>query len=97
MHRANELAASARIETAGALQQLRRDTELLNYHFHSLSRTGRRKLGQIDVALATARKIDECESFDEAVTWLDSSEVRAVLNEPSVLQRVLQMPGDGQL
>jgi membrane glycosyltransferase len=97
VHRANELAASARIEMAGALQQLRQDAGLLKYHLDSLSHAGRRKYGPIDEPLATARtKIDACERFDEAVTWLDSSEVRALLNDPSALQRVLQMPGDGQ-
>jgi membrane glycosyltransferase len=96
--RANELAACARIEIAGALQQLRRDAELLNHHLGSLSHAGRRKFGQVDVPLATARtKIDECECFEEAVTWLDRSEVRALLGDPSALQRVLQMPRDGQL
>ena len=95
--RANELAASARIEMAGALQELRQDAELLKYHLGSLSHACRRKFGQVDVPLATARtKIDECERFDEAVTWLDRSEVRALLSEPSALQRVLQMPRDGQ-
>jgi membrane glycosyltransferase len=80
---------------AGALQQLRQDAELLEYHLQSLSVSGRRKFRQIDVALATARsKLDECGTFDEAVSWLDTSEVRAVLNNPALLQRALQMPGD---
>jgi membrane glycosyltransferase len=95
--RANELAGSARIETAGALQQLRQDAQLLKYHLDSLSHASRRKFGHIDVPLATARtKIEECERFDEAVTWLDRAEVRAVLNNSAVLQLVLQMRGDGQ-
>jgi len=94
--RANELAGSARIEMPGALQQLRQDVQLLKYHLDSLSHANHRKFGDIDVPLATARtKIEECERFDEAVTWLDRSEVRAVLNNPAVLQRVLQMPAGG--
>lgn len=96
--RANELAGSSPIGTTGALQQLRQDAELLEYHLQSLSCSSRRKFGQIDVALATARsKIDECGTFDEAVSWLDRSEVRAVLNNPALLQRALQMPQDTHL
>jgi membrane glycosyltransferase len=94
--RANELAGSARIEIAGALRQLRQDDELLEYHLHSLSHASCRKFGQVDVPLATARtKVEECERFEEAVIWLDRSEVRAVLNNPAVLQRILRMPDDG--
>jgi membrane glycosyltransferase len=96
--RANELARSPPIGTTGALQQLRQDAELLEYHLQSLSCSSRRKFGQIDVALATARsKIDECGTFDEAVSWLDRSEVRALLSNPALLQRALQMPQDTHL
>ncbi|HZV04047.1 MAG TPA: glucans biosynthesis glucosyltransferase MdoH [Gemmataceae bacterium] len=93
VRRANELAACARIEMAGALQQLRQDAELLQYHLHSLSHVSRPKSGQIDVPLATARaKIEECTSFEEAISWLDRVESRAVLNNPESLRRILQMP-----
>jgi membrane glycosyltransferase len=95
--RAKELAASARIEMTGALQQLRQDTGLLNYHLVSLSHVSRPKLGWIDVPLATARaKIEECTSFEEAVAWLDRQESRAVLNNPVILRRILQMPNSHQ-
>lgn len=90
--RANELAASARIEVTAALQQLRQDAELLEYHLDSLPGVSHRKLGLIDVPLATARaKIEQCERFEDAVTWLDKSEIRAVLNNAVVLQRTLQL------
>jgi len=90
--RANELAASARIEVTGALQQLRQDAELLEYHLDSLPGVSHRKSGPIDVPLATARaKIEQCEKFEEAVTWLDKSEIRAILNNAVVLQRALQL------
>jgi membrane glycosyltransferase len=90
--RANELAAFSRIAFTGALQQLRDDAELLKSHLESLPRESHRKFGRVDVALATARaKIEQCESFDEAVSWLDKSEVRAVLNNAAVLQRVLEL------
>jgi len=91
--RAKELAASARIEMTGALQQLRQDTGLLNYHLVSLSHVSRPKSGHIDVPLATARaKIEGCTSFEEAVAWLDRQESHAVLNNPVILRRILQMP-----
>jgi membrane glycosyltransferase len=95
--RAKELAASARIEMTGALQQLRQDTGLLNYHLVSVSRVSRPKSGHIDVPLATARaKIEGCTSFEEAVAWLDGQESHAVLNNPVILRRILQMPNSLQ-
>jgi membrane glycosyltransferase len=95
--RAQELAVSARIEVSGALQQLRQDAGLLNYHLASLSHASGPKSGQVDVPLATARaKIEECTSFEEAVAWLDRQESRAVLNNPVILRRILQMPNSHQ-
>ena len=95
--RANELAASDSIELTGALPQLRQNADLLKYHLDSLPRVGRRKLGQIDVPLATASaKIEQCETFDEAVSWLDRSETRAVLDNASVLQRIFKLRGGGR-
>ncbi|MBR0938819.1 glucans biosynthesis glucosyltransferase MdoH [Bradyrhizobium jicamae] len=92
--RANELAGSARIEATGALQQFRRDAELLRCHLESLPRISRRKFGRVDVPLATARmKIEQCDTFDEAVGWLDGSEIRAVLNNATVLQHVVGLRG----
>jgi membrane glycosyltransferase len=95
--RANELAASAPIEVAGALPQLRRDADLLKYHLDTLPHVGHQKSRQIDVPLATAcAKIEQCETFDEAVSWLDRSESRAVLNNATVLQRVLKLRCKGR-
>jgi membrane glycosyltransferase len=92
--RANELAALAASKPNGALEHLRQNAELLSHHLASLP-VSRSKSGQIDVALATARaKIEECGSFEEAVAWLDRQEVRAVLNNPAILRRTLQMQGD---
>jgi membrane glycosyltransferase len=91
--RANELAASQRIEMAGALNQLGRAPELLRNHLESLSPAGPRKLGPVDVPLATARaKVAQCERFEEAVVWLDKAEVRAALGDPALLQTILDMP-----
>jgi membrane glycosyltransferase len=95
--RAKELTASARIEMTGALQQLRQNAELLSYHLASLPAASRPRSGQVDVPLATAHaKIEECDSFEEALAWLDKQEGHAVLNNPTILRRILQMPGSHQ-
>jgi membrane glycosyltransferase len=95
--RAKELVASGRIEMSDALQELRRNTGLLNDHLASLSELSRPKSRQIDIHLATARaKIDECASFEEVVAWLDRQEIRAVLGNSIALRRILQMPDSHQ-
>ncbi|OJU30430.1 MAG: glucan biosynthesis glucosyltransferase H [Nitrobacter sp. 62-13] len=96
--RANELAASKPTELAGALQQLRRDPELLAAHLGSLAVASPRKLGPVQVPLATARaKVEQCENFEDATTWLDKAELRAVLGDPTLLKRVLEMPPSSQM
>ncbi|HET7887587.1 MAG TPA: glucans biosynthesis glucosyltransferase MdoH [Bradyrhizobium sp.] len=90
--RANELMASGPVGVTGALRQLRDDAELRKWHLASLPYEPHSKLGRIDVALATARaKIEQCEMFDDAMTWLDKSEIRAVLNDATTLQTVLKL------
>ncbi len=91
--RANELAGAKPTEMRGALHQLSRDADLLRAHLDSLTPASRRKLDAIDVPLATALvKIGECESFEEAAAWLDSSELRAALGHPALLRKILDMP-----
>jgi membrane glycosyltransferase len=95
--RANELAASAPIEVAGALPQLRQDADLLKHHLDTLPQVGCHKSRQIDVPFATAcAKIEQCETFEEAVSWLDRSESLAVLNNATVLQRILKLRCKGR-
>ncbi len=90
--RARELAASHPHEITSALDELRENAELLRHHLASLSQASRPGAKQIDVPLAVARaKVEECKSFEEAVAWLDPREIRAVLNDPGLLQRILQM------
>jgi membrane glycosyltransferase len=49
--------------------------------------------GQIDPHLAIARaKIEDAESFDEALGYLNSHETFAVLNSRAVLTLLLQLP-----
>ncbi|MBR0849783.1 glucans biosynthesis glucosyltransferase MdoH [Bradyrhizobium diazoefficiens] len=91
--RANELAASKPPEMAGALRQLGQDPELLAEHLSSLSPARPARFGPVDVPVATAAaKIEECDSLDDAVAWLDRSEVRATLGHPVLLKRVLELP-----
>jgi membrane glycosyltransferase len=72
--------------------QLQQNRELLDYHLASLP-ARRVGPGQIDVPFAVARaKIEECGSFDDATAWLDRTEMRAVLNDAAMLQKLLQMP-----
>ncbi len=57
----------------------------------------RRNRGQINPHLAIARaKIEDAESFDEALRYLSSREEFAVLSSPSMLRAVYAMPPRGQ-
>lgn len=91
--RARELAASKESRFGNALFELRDDPTLLDRHLQSLPRPRRRKPGQIDANLATARaRIEESDSFEEAAASLSSGEVLAVLNDRALLEQVLWMP-----
>jgi membrane glycosyltransferase len=73
-----------------ALAELRQDPELARQHFSSLPLARSRKAGQVDVDLAVARaKIDDAESFDEAVRFLTQREKLAVLKNRAVLEGLL--------
>jgi membrane glycosyltransferase len=90
--RANELSNSCRRAVCSPLQELRNNPDLLAAHLNSL-RTIPRIRGQIDPHLAIARvKIEDAESFDEALRYLNSRETFAVLNSRTVLQSALQLP-----
>jgi len=93
LSRANELAQSAQREHCSALRELRQNGELREQHLHSLPLPARQKTPRINVPLATAReKIEICDNFDEAAAFLDRQETLAVLNQPRVLEKLLQMP-----
>ena len=90
--RANELTSLRRTKSAGALRQLQQDPELLECHLNSLSQKTSPKFGRVEASLATALvKIDRCDSFDEAVEWLDKTEVRAVLNDVAALRSLIEL------
>jgi membrane glycosyltransferase len=90
--RANELAYTLHRAVSCPLRELRGDRDLLSAHLKSLRATPRIR-GQIDPYLAIARaKIEDAESFDEALGYLSSRETFAVLNSRAVLQLLLQLP-----
>jgi membrane glycosyltransferase len=89
--RANELANAPHRGISCPLQELRNDPDLLSAHLKSLQATPRIR-GQVDAHLAIARaKIEDAESFDEALGYLNSRETFAVLNSKAVLQSLLQL------
>lgn len=90
--RANELAETSREAIGSPLQELRHDPGLLKAHLANLSAKLRHR-GQIDPHLAIARaKIEDAESFEEALGYLNSLEVFAVLNAQAALQKLLELP-----
>jgi len=91
--RANELANGSGRLAAPPLQELLEDGPLLESHLVNLPEDGRRNRGQVDPHLAIARaKIEDAESFDEALSYLTSRETFAVLGSPTMLRAVCAMP-----
>jgi membrane glycosyltransferase len=95
MVRANELANASHQVAASPLAELHDDRQLLESHLANLPGDKRRSRGQIDPHLAIARaKIEDAETFDEALGFLTARETFAVLNSPSVLTAVCAMSRD---
>jgi membrane glycosyltransferase len=91
--RANELANASHRAMTCPIRELRDDPGLLAAHLKSLAGQKRRTRGQIDPHLAIARaKIEDAESFDEALGYLHARETFAVLNSPAVLGALLEFP-----
>jgi membrane glycosyltransferase len=90
--RANELANSPHRAVSCPLRELRDHPDLLSAHLKSLRATPRIR-GRVDPHLAIARaKIEDAESFDEALGYFNSRETLAVLNSNAALQSLLQLP-----
>ena len=90
--RANELAGAVRNNVAGPLQELRSNPGLLKAHLMNLPAKPRHR-GQVDPYLAIARaKIEDAESFDEALGYLDPHETFAILNSEANLRALLELP-----
>ncbi|PZA12050.1 glucans biosynthesis glucosyltransferase MdoH [Rhodopseudomonas palustris] len=79
-------------QTIDPLSALRSDRRLRELHFAALACHPPRRRGRIDPHLATAGVlIDDANSFEEAVGWLHSREVRAALGDRETLQRLLHL------
>ena len=91
--RANQLAATSPQAIACPLLELRNESDLLEAHLDNLPDQDRRRRGQVDPHLAIARaKIEDAESLQEAVQFLDPRETFAVLNSATVLRTLLELP-----
>jgi membrane glycosyltransferase len=91
--RANELANASGEAIACPLLELRNDPRLLDAHLMNLPGDQPRNRGQINPHLAIARaKIEDAESFEEALGYLTTHETFAVLNSPAMLRAVCAMP-----
>ena len=95
--RANELAKESGGLAQSPLQALREDGSLLESHLNNLPDDKRRNRGQVDPNLAIARaKIEEAESFEEAVEFLTPRETFAVLGSPKLLRSVCALSIAGE-
>ncbi len=94
--RANELAMVSGSVTVSPLQELFEDGPLLESHLMNLPDDKLRIRGQVDPNTAIARaKIEDAESFDEALGYLTQRETFAVLNSPTLLRVLSAMPRAG--
>jgi membrane glycosyltransferase len=92
LRRANELTNASHEAIRCSLHELRDDRSLLAAHMRSLAVIPRVR-GQVDPHLAVARaKIEDAESFNEAVGYLSSLEKFAVLSSGAALQELLELP-----
>src|SRR5437588_1178333 len=91
--RAEEFAKTASEAASSPLLELREDRQLLETHLANLPGEQRRAPGQIDPHLAIARaKIEDAETFEEALGYLTALETFAVLNSPVMLRALCAMP-----
>ncbi len=87
--RANELANDSNYVIVPALVELAHDRDLLESHIANLPDIEHRIRGQIDPHLAIARaKIEDAETFEEALSFLTKREEMAVLYSSAALQTV---------
>lgn len=92
LRRANELVNALDCPPRSPLRELRDNPELLDAHARSLPMRARIR-GQVDPHLAVARaKIEDAESFEEALEYLNRGETFAVLNAAATLQALLRLP-----
>ena len=91
--RANQLANASHETLACPMHELRNDPDLLEAHLNNLPVYDRRIRGQVNPHLAIGRaKIEDAESFDEALNFLNSRETFAVLVSRASLEALLELP-----
>jgi membrane glycosyltransferase len=91
--RANGLAKSADNVAFSPLRALRDNGSLLENHLINLPDVKRRERGLVDPYLAIARaKIEDAESFEEALSFLTQRETFAVLGSPKLVRIVCALP-----
>jgi membrane glycosyltransferase len=96
--RANELADGSDHVVVPPLIELGGDHELMEDHLANLPDDKQRIRGQIDPHLAIARaKIEDAETFEEALSFLTTREEMAVLNSSAALRAIFAMPRAGQV
>jgi membrane glycosyltransferase len=94
--RANELAKASDQAVSCPLTELCNDAGLFEAHLMNLPGDRPRNRGQIDPHAAIARaKIEDAETFDEALGYLTAREIFAVLNSPVMLRAACAMPRGG--
>ena len=95
--RANELANASDQPVLCPLTELRDDARLFEAHLMNLPGDRSRSRGQIDAHAAIARaKIEDAETFDEALGYLTARETFAVLNSSTMLRALCAIPRGGE-
>ena len=95
LRRANQLADAWHRTVSCPLLELRGNADLREAHLSNLSGQGPRNRGEVDPHLAIARaKIEDAETFNEAVSFLSPREKFAVIGSPAALGALFGLPAD---
>jgi membrane glycosyltransferase len=93
--RANQLGSQSQEIITHPLVELRDNTSLREHHLANMPVDKARIRGQVDPNWAIARaKIEDAETFEEALGYLTSRETFAILNAASLLRTTCNMPSD---
>jgi membrane glycosyltransferase len=88
--RANELASALHQTVSCPLLELRRNADLREAHLNNLAGPRPRNRGEVDPHLAIARaKIEDAETFEEAIVFLSQREKFSVLNSATILASLM--------
>src|SRR5262245_30193056 len=91
--RANTLAETDPTPVREPFSALLEDPVLRGAHLDMLQPIAERAIGDVDIPLVVAlAKIDQAQTFEQAVALLSREESFAVLAHPAALQRLLRLP-----